>query len=122
MNEDFRLQPQQKPTKSLNYHERVKAGLQRGGLRQVSKQKQKWIDLYHAQIDDDAEIQTCTFPVPENINKICGVTGHKETLQRHHTHGRDKENILKYKYRCNDHHDWIHKHPNKAREIGELCF
>ncbi len=128
MDESFRLTPQAKPTQSLNYHERVKAGLQRGGLRKVSKDHQKYLDLYHASIEDDDEIQKCSYHKLlfdlGLINKIHGDTliGTKESLQRHHEKGRDKMLILQYKYCCIHCHDWIHKNPNKARELKILLF
>ena len=128
MDESFRLTPQPRPQKSLNYGERVKAGLQRGGLRQVSKDKQRYNDLYSAAIDDDDEIQACVY---HKMLSDLGVSHHivgdkfvgtKESLTRHHEKGRDKMLILQYKYCCIYCHDWIHKNPNKARELKILLF
>lgn len=112
--EDF----QHKPVKRLTYKEKVLSGQISGGmkktkLRFASKKKQKSLSAYASKKTSDDEFQTC---------KICKIEGTKDTLDRHHTHGRNGENMLKYIYVCRECHDWIHGNPNEAREQGYLFF
>jgi hypothetical protein len=129
MDEDFRLEPQKKPDKSLNYKEKVKAGLISGGLKRTalkkySKKNEEKLDRYHWMCYTDTETQSCF---------MCGLVSHKDILQRHHPKGRGGDNILYYKYVCADAttctvrnpqrrggHDGIHSNPNWAREKGYL--
>lgn len=104
---------QRKPERKLNYHERVKAGLQRGGLRKVSKKREDWLKKYNEQAEDDAEYQTCP---------RCKITSHKDSMERHHPWRRDNENILKYWWMHKECHKWIHDHPKEAREQQLLFF
>ncbi len=108
---------QDKPPKRLTYTEKRRAGLiapkPRTRLKGVSKKRQTWLDEYHAQIELDALNQQCF---------RCHVHGTKHSLQRHHTHGRNKELILIYKYSCPECHTWIHENANQAREQGLLFF
>lgn len=128
---------QHKPAKTPNYKEKVKLGLISGGLKRtsslspVSKKHKKELDKYRNQCYNDAEIQKCF---------ICGREANKDILDRHHTHGRNKDNILIYEYVCKDEtmclkefevdgqvvvergHRFIHTYPNKARELGLLFF
>lgn len=104
---------QHKPAPKPNYKERVRLGLQRGGLKQQSDKKKQWGQQYVAKIKEDDESQECHF---EGCNKVL----HKDAMSRHHPKGQIGENILYYIYYCIEHHTWIHKHPNEARELGYL--
>lgn len=112
MNDDP-LPFQHKPAKSLNYHERVRAGLQRGGLNPMSKKKQSWTNKYIEKKKQDDEWQEC---------KVCGKTNRKEDASPHHPHGRNDSNILIYWWLCNSCHELIHTNPKEARENGYLFF
>ena len=109
--ESFFPPPQVKPAKKLNYSERVKAGLQRGGLNPLSRKRQEKLKEYSKAFEDDAEIQYCA---------CCGHKGTKESLSRHHYKGR--KFITDYIYLCQGtgcrKHDLIHENPNKAMEEG----
>jgi hypothetical protein len=104
---------QHKPARKLNYQERVKAGLQRGGLPKFSKKKEEWTKKYSEQKKKDQEYQVCF---------VCGKTEHKDNMEPHHTHGRSNENIMIYKWVHTECHNKIHKNPNWARENGYLFF
>jgi hypothetical protein len=104
---------QHKQPKKLNYHERVKAGLQRGGINPLSKKKQEWTAKYAKQKRDDQEYQTCI---------VCGIMEHKDNMEPHHTHGRSNENIMKYVWLHTECHAKIHAQPNWARANGYLFF
>jgi hypothetical protein len=112
MNRD-NLEPIPKVTKKPNYNERVRLGLQRGGLRPVSKGKQVWLDKYNKLKDEADEYQIC---------QRCSERFHKESSPPHHPYGRDKEKILIIMWLCHDCHEWVHANPNKAREDKFLFF
>lgn len=106
---------QEKPAKRLTYAEKRRAGLvepkARTRLKGVSKKHAGWLAKYHAQIELDAINQECF---------RCHTQGTKNNLERHHTHGRNKELILRYSYCCSECHAWVHQHPTKAIEQGFL--
>jgi disulfide oxidoreductase YuzD len=104
---------QEKQPRKLNYQERVRAGIQRGGLNPTSKKKEEWLKKYRKQKQLDQEYQVCF---------VCGVTEHKDNMEPHHTHGRSNENIMKYQWVHTECHAWIHKNPNEARKKGYLFF
>ena len=108
---------QTKQPKRLTYAERFKAGLVAKKTRKAVKQKsnklKEWEKKYFAQAEKDPVAQTCF---------RCLTPGTKDSLDRHHTHGRSKEKILIYSYCCRDCHNWIHQFPNAARDIGLLFF
>jgi hypothetical protein len=108
---------QHKPEKKLTYAERCKAGLvkpkARTRVKAVSAKLKPWLDAYYAQIEKDLERQECF---------SCHAQGTKHSLQRHHTHGRSKDNILVYQYCCEKCHTWIHANPKLARANKLLFF
>lgn len=108
---------QEKPAKRLTYAEKRKAGIVQPKTRQrvkpVSGKRLEWLDKYHAQIVSDTYEQECF---------RCHIQGTKNTLDRHHTHGRNKELILRYSYCCSTCHAWIHTYPKQARAEGFLFF
>lgn len=108
---------QAKPAKRLTYAEKAKAGLvakkKRTRIKPRSAKKSEWEAKYFAQVESDARQQECF---------SCHAYGTKDSFDRHHTHGRSKENILIYKYCCRDCHNWIHENPNQARKLGLLHF
>lgn len=108
---------QEKPAKRLTYAEKRKAGIvekkPRTRLKGVSKKHAQWLAKYHAQIEVDALNQECF---------RCNIPGTKHSLERHHTHGRNKELILRYSYCCSTCHAWIHQHARQARKEGLLFF
>jgi hypothetical protein len=92
----------------------LSGGLKRTkGLAPVSKKHKKRLDIYNEMGYNDAQIQECF---------RCGQFANKDILDRHHTHGRDNDNLFKYKYCCRECHTWIHENPNEARRLGFLFF
>ena len=108
---------QDKPAPRLTYAQRRRAGLiekkPRKAVKKKSAKRTEWERKYFEQVEKDAQAQQCF---------RCHVWGTKDTLDRHHTHGRSKEKILIYQYCCRDCHTWIHSFPNAARDAGLLFF
>lgn len=47
----------------------------------------------------------------------------KASFDPHHRHGREGKNYLDtstWSALCREHHNWVHAHPNQAREMGLL--
>ena len=102
-------EPQKKPQKKPNYQERVRLGLQRGGLRPVSKKGQQ-------------RRATEAKEHNKNTEASCHCCGATESLEKHHPHGRSKPDVFVYlcgPFGCRKHH-WIHEHPNDAYKEGWL--
>lgn len=104
---------QQKQPRKLNYAERVKAGIQRGGLPHASKKKEEWLKKYRKAKELSQEYHEC---------KVCGKTNHKDEADCHHPSGRSGQNILDFWFICVSCHAWIHAHPNESRAKGYLFF
>lgn len=102
-------EPQKKPERKLNYKERVKAGLQRGGLNPVSKKQQQKNNEYNKAINQDTE-----------KDYICARHGAacRSTLTRHHYKGR--QYITDYIYLCQEFHDKIHANSRWSKDEGWL--
>ncbi len=99
-------EPQKKPERKLNYHERVKAGLQRGGLNKISKKRQKSLQIYNKAISE----------IPHD--SCCCKCGSREILEIHHPKGRKFiDNFIIVCHRC---HEWIHSNANEAMRLGWL--
>jgi len=111
MNEEF-PEFQYKPARKLNYHERVKAGLQKGGLNKFSKkglEKRKIEQKQHNKNISEGKV----FCV------ACGATNH---LERHHPKGRNYPDYFIYlcgEFGCGK-HKWIHENENEAMKEGWL--
>lgn len=115
MSDEHRLTPQEKPKKTLNYQEKVKAGLVSGGMKRsalnkFSKKTKEKLDTYHQLDTLSSNIFTC---------EHCELTFDKEQLDKHHPYGRGNF-TSEFIYITRDFHDWIHKNPNKAFELGWL--
>jgi len=96
---------------------RRKTPLKRSGrLRPMSKDKAAWNRLYVEEKRKRYEAQTADhgFNFCEHCNKPT------QSLDPHHTQSRRNENILVFMLICRTCHDWIHAHPNAARELGLL--
>jgi hypothetical protein len=104
---------QHKQPKKLNYKEKVKAGLIKGGINPMSKKKTEWNNKYIKQKQKDEEIQIC----PK-----CNLSDLKSNMEPHHPKGRANENILFYWWMHPECHAWIHAHPNEARKQNLLLM
>lgn len=117
---------QHKPLRKPNYKERVRFGLQRGGLRNVSKEKQEWQDKFEIKQFNDKDIQKCfchnivQHEMMPNLNSNISYQAHKNQLDPHHVNGQVGANILDYEYACRPCHAWIHTHAERARQLGLL--
>lgn len=106
------LEPQHKPKKTLNYKEKVAAGLIKGGLNHFSKKglaRHKTEQLQHNKNIANGEV----FCV------ACGSTNH---LEKHHYKGRSYPDEFIYlcgEYGCGK-HKWIHSNENQALKQGWL--
>ncbi len=104
------MEPQHKPKRTLNYKEKVAAGLVKGGLKKFSKkglERHKKEQLQHNKNIKDGQV----FCV------ACGSTNH---LEKHHPFGRSKPDIFVYicgEYGCKIHR-WIHENVNEAYKLG----
>ena len=120
------LPPQQKPTRKPNYQERVRMGIQKGGLRPIAKNKIDLNKQYEKLKSEAPEFVECfCHPVITEITngvRIRFPRLRKEFADPHHINGRMKENILDFKWTCRPSPAWIHANPNKARELGLLNF
>lgn len=109
--EDF-PPPQQKPKRTLNYHEKVKAGVIRGGLNKFSKKglaRHKEEQLAHNINIANGDV----FCV------ACGGTNH---IEKHHYKGRSFPSEFIYlcgEFGCGK-HKWIHSNENQAIKEGWL--
>lgn len=103
---------QYKPVKKPNYKERVRLGLQRGGLKKKSE-KQK--------IKDSAELKQHNKNIKNN-SVYCVKCGNIKHIEKHHYKGRKYPS--EFIYLCGEFgcgmHSWIHKNENKALELGWL--
>lgn len=101
---------QHKPQKKPNYQERVKLGLQRGGLRPMSEKGQK---------RRAAEAREHNKNIAEGL-VFCAKCGNQDNLERHHPLGRSFPDI--FIYLCNEYgcgfHKWIHENSNEAYKLG----
>lgn len=119
---------QTKPKKSLNYQEKVRAGIIRGGLRQVSKKKQKEQSHYSKRSQEWL------------VDKHCEICGQPNNLSLHHMNGRGvflnieeywmalclagSRDFLIKKFpgsnMADSCHDWVHKNGKLARKLGYI--
>ncbi len=103
---------QYKPKKTLNYKEKVAAGLIKGGLKKFSKkglERHKAEQLRHNKNIKDGEVFCVS----------CGSTNH---LEKHHYKGRSYPDEFIYlcgEFGCGK-HKWIHQNENQALKQGWL--
>lgn len=80
-------------------------------LRRQSKKKASFSAQYKKQVGADSKVQNCAW---------CGVTRHKDLMERHHPLGRVNERILAYVYLCHADHELIHDNGKASRLKGWL--
>lgn len=68
-------------------------------------------EKYEAMKEADSHLQRCG---------LCGKSGAKHLMDRHHINGRWGDNIFNYRYYCRPCHRWIHQNPKLAIEQGHL--
>lgn len=101
---------QHKPKKKPNYQERVKLGLQRGGLNPISKKGQQRRAV---------EAKEHNKNIAEGL-VFCVACGGINHIEKHHYKGRafpDEFVYLCGEFGCNK-HGWIHKNENQAFQEG----
>lgn len=101
-----------KPKKKPNYQERVRLGLQRGGLRPMSKKGQQ---------RRAAEAREHNKNIEEG-NVFCVNCGGTNHIEKHHYKGRSFP--TEFIYVCGEFgckfHLWIHQNENEAFRLGYL--
>lgn len=86
------------------------------GLRRASKERARQLRAY-----------AILRPIYLRSHPYCMAFGHcsRRAREIHHTKGRAGELLCEDEWFipiCPRHHQWIHDHPNKARELGLLLF
>jgi len=84
-------------------------GLKRSRLKPVSAKKAEWKRQYLAE-----KLRRMA------LTRRCERCRTLPPRDGHHPKGQHGENIMEFYLLCRPCHDWIHTHPNEAREDGWL--
>lgn len=92
---------------------KAKTGLKKQArLNPVSRKRQKQLDQYRRQINDEPEVQACA---------LCHMMESIQNMQRHHKRGREGEQLLKeWVWVHPGCHEWIENNRSEAKEKGLL--
>jgi len=80
-------------------------------INKISKKTKDSLALYTEKRSLDHEQQVCF---------VCKTENHKSNMEPHHPKRRLGDNLMYYKYVCQECHRWIHENGKKAKELGYL--